>query len=536
MYVPVEKCATSDIRSRLHALRLPSSKPRSESIRLLKEHNVFVLDVEVLPTTTVRGKKHATTPSSIPLSVEYTPPPPPPISKNLFEHVNVFDVTGTETPQAQALTQQTTTDAVFSHAAIRNLVVGGSLNVDGYDIVSEIERIKHLRFLLLQDFESIRVSFDNMRTLFQQTVNQDLPMYNLAHDIAHESFWTTIQFHQTVVFSVQSHSFYGKIEDTTINLDMNFVLEFDQGDTNRSDRFDVRLPHPLDTTVLNIVPVMVTVYFDYNTDTDQYNQVSSISHGYIDSNSPGNVTVYASVLKDLRFSKYQFDIAARYLCTVDDNTITPVRFGSLHKQTFVSENGNVAHQWSDLDNRVDLFTNIVVSSVPMYTDTIDVPLPVPMVDSAIQNVVGFGSVHYTTNIPALNQVVYTTNTPLVYVSETESTTLKIKSTLFKGFQSHSANNIQTMRITTHISYQRGVPNDYVLNVKLSSDTNRITWSTKTPLNPFYFDIIRVNNTDVLPTLVGSQTTWSVSTIGTSHPYSLYIQLNNSYIYDAQVSN
>lgn len=532
MYVPVEKCATSDIRSRLQALNLPHSKPRSESIQLLKDHNVFVLDVEVLPTARGTNKKRST--STLPVQVEQVVQAP--VSKNLFEHVNVFDVTGieTDTPQEQNLTQQTTTDAVFSHAAIRNLVVGGSLNVDGYDIVSEIERIKHLRFLLLQDFESIRVSFDNMRTLFQQTVNQDLPMYNLAHDIAHEAFWTTIRFHQTAAaFSVLSHSFYGKIEDTTINLDMNFVLEFDP-DTTRSDRFDVLLPHPLDTTVLNIVPVMVTVYFDYDSDTEQYNQVSSISHGYIDSESPGYVTVYASVLKDVRFSKYQFDIAARYPCTVDENTITPVRFGSLHKQTFESENGNVAHQWSDVDSRVDLFTNVDVSSVPTSTDTIRVPLPVPMVDSAIRNVVGFGSVHYTTNIPALNRVVYTTNTPLVYVSETDPGTLQIKSTLFKGFQSQSTNNIQTMRIATHVSYQRGVPDDYVLNAKLSN--NKITWNTKTPINPFYFDTIRVNDIDVLDSLIGSQTTWSVSTLGAYPINSLYIKLQNEYIYDQPVSN
>lgn len=535
MYVSVEKCATSDIRCKLRELGLSSSKTRSESIQLLKEHNVFVIDVEVHPSVRQRTNTRHT-----PVVTTQTPSPPQPTDeqRNLFEHVNVFDVTPQQfsTTDRQSLLQSasTTTDAVFSHASIRNLRVGGSLNVDGYNIVNEIERIKRLRFLLLQDFESIRVSFDNMRMVFQNTINQDLPMYNIAHDVAHNSFETTITGFQDTNPIVSSPSFYGKIEDTTLNIDMNFVLDFDPTASNRTDRFSIQLPHALDTSVLSIVPVMVTVYFDHDSETQQYRQVSSISHGYIDRDSPDRVIVYANVLKDSRFTKYQFDVACRYLCTVDAHTISPVRYGSLHKDTFESENGNVSHQWSDVDNRVDLFTNLDVSNVSTSSDTINVRLPVPMIESAIRNVVGFGTVHYTTNIPALNTTTFTTNTPLVYISETEPSVLVVKSSLFKGFR--STNNIQSMKLAVHVSYQKGVSDDYVFNTRLSTSRDRVFWNTKAPINPIYFDEIKVNGVDVLNTLVGSQTTWSVSTLGADSISSLCIKIRNiDYVYDKAVN-
>ena len=525
MYVPVEKCATSDIRSKLQSLGLSSSKTRSESIQLLKEHDVFVIDVRLIPSARSNKRRAPSDRKTEPVVPQETRSQENLFTRNLFEHVNVFDVTPVAEPASTTANQtiQNTTDAVFSYASIRNLRIGGSLNVDGYNIVSEIERIKHLRYLLLQDFESIRVSFDNMRTAFQSTINQDLPMYNIAHEIAHNSFETTITGFQDPAPSVSSPSFYGKIEDTTVNIDMNFVLDFQSND-NTADRFSIRLPHALDTSVLSTVPVMVTVYFDYDSETQQYRQVSSISHGYIEND---RVVVYANVLKDTVFTKYQFDVACRYLCTVDENTMTPVRYGSLHKETFESANGNVSHQWSDIDNRVDLFTNIDVSSVTNESDTIRVKLPVPMTSSAIRSVVGFGTVHYTTNIPALNTVVFTTNTPLVYISDTDPTMLVVKSSLFRGFR--STNNIQTMKVATHVSYQKTVT-DFVFDVR-STEDSRVSWRTRTPVNPIYFDEIKVNDTNVLDTLIGSQTTWSVSTLGGEQPISLYVKLQNEYVYN-----
>lgn len=525
MYIPVEKCATSDIRMRLRELGLPHSKTRSECIRTLQEHDVYVLDVHVVPQKTQKRVL-----VEQPAVMEMVPEP---VSRNnLFTNINVFDVTP-DTPDLISQTQAdaiTTTDAVFSHAAIRNLTVKSSLNVGGYNIVQEIDRIKRLRFLLLQDFESIRVSFDNMRVAFQRTVNQDLPMYNIAHDIAHHSFADTIQFENNVVPNITSPSFYGKIEDSTVNLDMNFVVDFE--DTVRPNRFTIQLPHAMDTQVLSIVPVMVTIYFDYDNETQEYRQVSSISHGYIDKENPDQMVVYASIFKDITFTRFQLDIAARYLCQVDSNTITPMRFGSLHKEQFTHPNGNVAHQWSDVDRRIDLFTNLDVSDIPINTDTIQIPLPVPMVVSPVQQIVGFGSLHYTTYISALSQTVYTTNTPLVYVSESNPSMLVVKSNLFKGFRSNTS-NMQSMKLATHISYQRAIPDNFVYNVTRTSD--RIVWYTRSPINPYYFNIIRVNDTNVLNTLMGSQNKWSVSTLG-ANDVRLRIELNDGYIFDELISN
>lgn len=528
MYIPVEKCATSDIRMRLRELGLPHSKTRSECIRTLKEHDVYVLDVHVVPAKT---QKRTLVEQPVVQPVEFVPEP---VSRNnLFTNINVFDVTPNTTDlvsQTHATDAITTTDAVFSHAAIRNLTVNSSLNVGGYNIVQEIERIKRLRFLLLQDFESIRVSFDNMRVAFQRTVNQDLPMYNIAHDIAHHSFADTIQFENSVVPNIRSPSFYGKIEDSTVNLDMNFVVDFE--DTVRPNRFTIQLPHAMDTQVLSIVPVMVTIYFDYDNETQEYRQVSSISHGYIDKENPDQMVVYASLFKDITFTRFQLDIAARYHCQVDSNTITPMRFGSLHKEQFTHVNGNVAHQWSDVDRRIDLFTNLDVSEIPVNTDTIQIPLPVPMVVSPVQHIVGFGSLHYTTYISALSQTVYTTNTPLVYVSESNPSMLVVKSNLFKGFRSNTS-NMQSMKLATHISYQRAIPDNFVYNVTITSD--RLVWYTRSPINPYYFNVIRVNDTNVLHTLMGSQNKWSVSALG-ANDVRLRIELNDGYIFDEQISN
>ena len=537
MYVSIDKCTTSDIRNRLKEMGLSYSKTRTESIALLKEHHVYVLDVNITHERKKSNKKKTLGPKQTKtqdrnlfanetqdrnLFTNETQ------DRNLFTNVNVFDVTPTDPVTDPIYSGDklalNTTDAVFSHGAIRNLVVSSSLNVGGYNIVQEIDRIKRLRFLLLQDFESIRTAFDNMRVAFQTTVNQDIPMYNIAHDIAHNDFHNTIQFQNNVTPTIHSTSFYGKIEDTTVNMDMNFVLEFEPSDV-RESRFTIQLPHAMDTQVLETVPVMVTVYFDYDTDTGEYGQVSSISHGYIEHDQ---IHVYANVLKDVYFSRFQFDIAARYLCVIDENTMTPMRFGSLHKQSFTGAYGNVSHQWSDVDRRIDLFTNVNVSQINMNTDTLEIPLPVSMVHSIVEQVVGFGSLHYTTNVSALSQTVYTTNTPLVYVSRSNPSTLVVKSSLFKGFMSNT-NNMQTMKLATHVSYQRVIPNDFVYNV--SRDSSRVYWNTQNPVNPYYFDIIRVNDTDVRNTLTGSQTTWSV-VFESTEPVSLYITMNdNSYTYD-----
>lgn len=557
MYVPVEKCATSDIRQCLLDNHLIATKPRSECIRILKENNIYVIDVNVVPKKLKKEKKVFQPQEPLAQYKTLFQPQEPlvqdkklfqpqeplaqdknlfqpqePQDKNLFQHVNVFDVPQNSTQQISQ-TRQQVTDAVFSHAAVRNLTVDSSLNVRGHDILHEIQRIKHLRTLLVQDFEHIRVSFDNMRVAFQKTVNQDLPMYNIAHDIAHNGFEQSIDFLFDGDVEISSPSFYGKIEDSTVNLDMNFVVEFETSTNVRPERFTVDLPHPMDTGVLSIVPVMVTVYFDYDEQTGEYLQVSSISHGYIDKDTPNRVVIYSNVMKDIGFTKFQFDIAARYLCLVDSNTISPVRFGSLHKQTLTSENGNVSHQWSDVDHRIDLFTNLDVSQISTDLDTIRIPLPVPMTNTVIQNIVGFGTLHYTTNIAALQQFVYTTNTPLVYVTQAEPSVLFVKSNLFRGFQQlSSTNNIQTMKLATHVSYQRAVIDDFVYDVAIIN--NRITWKTKSPINPYYFRTIRVNDVDALGSLMGSQTTWSVSTLGEDPVDTFRVELENEYIIELNI--
>lgn len=536
MFVSIDKCTTSDIRNHLKEMGLSYSKTRSESIAILKEHHVYVLDVHVTPSAGKKKPSKTKTPVVIANELDNNNITTFSIdndtSRNLFSTVNVFDVTPTDptTDPTYALDDRslTTTDAVFSHAAIRNLVVNSSLNVGGYNIVQEIDRIKHLRFLLLQDFESIRIAFDNMRVAFQSIVNQDMPMYNIAHDIAHEYFQNTIEFENGITPTISSPSFYGKIEDTTVNLDMNFVVEFH--DQSRVSRFTIQLPHAMDTQVLTMVPVMVTVYFDYNDQTGDYGKVSSISHGYIDQD---RIHVYANVLKDVRFTRFQFDIAARYLCIIDEETITPMRFGSLHKQTSAITYGNVSHQWSDVDRRVDLFTNLNVTQIDINTDTIYIPLPVPMMNSTVHQVVGFGSLHYTTNLNALSQTVYTTNTPLVYISNSNLSLLVVKSNLFKGFMS-IGNNMQTMKLAIHISYQRAIPDDYVYNVY--KDSTRVYWNTRTPINPYYFNIIKVNSINVLDTLTGSQNTWSVVyTSAVIEVTTFNIKLNDDYEYNKSFS-
>lgn len=527
MFVSIDKCTTSDIRNRLKEMGLSYSKTRSESIALLKEHHVYVLDVNV----TSSKKRTSIKPPVVVENNNQNTFALDNESRNLFSTVNVFDVTPTNpvTDPTYALSDQslTTSDAVFSHAAIRNLVVNSSLNVGGYNIVQEIDRIKHLRFLLLQDFESIRIAFDNMRVAFQSVINQDIPMYNIAHDIAHSNFHNTIEFEDGIAPMISSPSFYGKIEDTTVNLDMNFVVEFQNNDA-RVSRFTIQLPHSMDTQILTMVPVMVTVYFEYDNQTGEYGQVSSISHGYIDQD---RIHVYANVLKDTQYSRFQFDIAARYLCVIDEQTITPMRFGSLHKQTMSMAYGNVSHQWSDVDRRVDLFTNVNVTQIGINTDTINIPLPVAMMNSSIQQVVGFGSLHYTTTLSALSQTVYTTNTPLVYISNSNPSMLVVKSNLFKGFMSN-ANNMQTMKLATHISYQRAIVDDFIYNVY--KDSTRVYWSTKTFVNPYYFFTIKVNgDIDVKDTLTGSQTTWSITfaPIDTDNIISFNIKLNDAYEYN-----
>jgi hypothetical protein len=65
MFVSIDKCTTSDIRNHLKEMGLSYSKTRSESIAILKEHHVYVLDVHVTPSAGKRSRPKPRPPWSL---------------------------------------------------------------------------------------------------------------------------------------------------------------------------------------------------------------------------------------------------------------------------------------------------------------------------------------------------------------------------------------------------------------------------------------------------------------------------------------
>jgi len=515
-YLSVAKCSTAVIRKELSRLGLSTTSTRKDSIDILTKKNIIVLDVDALPIKKIKA--------SVPV-VEKTHPLPivadnflnarnyvadQQVDRNLFD---VFEVT-TPSNFSPVPKDIIATDAAFSSLLIQQLEIGSKLIVNGYDILDEIKRIKQLRGLLLERFENIKASFDNIKGSVLSATNVNLPMYNIANDIAFESFYKTFELIGTQppnTFEITDASFYGKIEDSTVNADMNFTITF-LSDI-RSDKFTIKLPYSYDTFNLDIIPVMVIVYFGY--DGTEYRFKSTISHGYIHKDKPDQLVVYCSLFNDTINTKFQIDIALRYFCIIDNETISPFRFSSLHKKSIVTVYGNVEHQWSALDNRIELFTNIDISKpIDSQSDSIFIELPVPMADEPITQVVGYGAIHFTTKIQALNQFVYTTNTPLVFISNTDTSRLCLKSSLLTGFKS-TENGLQTMKAAIHIIYLKTQTRDVIHSVNSGSvyykpgDSVQLSWKTLNPVNPYYFEFITINTINVKNTLVGSQTNWSV---------------------------
>ena len=520
-YLSVDKCATSALRGELDKLGLPSTKPRKACIDLLRKNGVIVIEVDKDP-----GGKPKAPPKAKTRGAQQAP------QTSDRDFINVFDVPTTvvdnnTTDQPvpgpgtvefiQNVNVINTTDAMFSNALVNTLHVGTNLYVGGYDITDEMSRLTRLRMLLLEDFENIRAVFTNMKVAFQNTLNQNLPMYNIAHDIAFDSFHTTFIFDQIGPgYQLQDPSFYGRLEDTTVNAEMNLTIQFDESTLQRPDRFTIDLPYKLDTSVVEIVPVMVTTYFGYDSGTDEYAFRSSISHGYIHKDDPSRLVVYCSLLKDKVYNRFQMDIALRYFGILENDVLSPCRFSAMYGRNAETIEGNlVKHHWTTLDDRVELFTTVDVVSVPPNSDTIYVDLPRPMAPSPIMNVVGYGTVHYTTSFDNLNVVVYTSNTPLVYIANDNPSQVCVKSSLLKGFNSVN-NPIQTMKISLNVMYMHTHSLDLVQSVSSDKalyspgDVVTIQWETKMSINSYYFDIISVNGSSVRSMLVGSQRSWRIT--------------------------
>lgn len=549
-YLSIDKCATSYLRSELEKLGLPNTKPRRACIDLLRKHGVIVIEVEP-EVDQVKPKQSKTK-----VTQERVTQQNQRGGTTDRDFINVFDVSTTPLTNEFVPGQGTgtmeflnnnnvinTTDAMFSSALINTLTVGTNLYVNGFNITEEMTRIKHLRMLLLEDFENIRTVFTNMKVAFQNTLNQNLPMYNVAHDIAFESFYTTFQFTQSgPEYTVTDPSFYGRLEDTTVNAEMNLTVVFEESDLQRPDKFTIDLPYMFDTAVLEMVPVMVTTYFGYNDVSGEYAFRSSISHGYIHKDDPTRLTVFCSLLGDKVYNRFQFDIALRYFGLLENEILAPCRFSSMYGRNTTSTSGNtIDHQWTILDNRVELFTNVNVVSVPDGTDTIYVDLPKPRNVSPVTNIIGYGTVHYTTSFNNLNVVVYTSNTPLVYITNDDPTRVCIKSSLLKGFNAVN-NPVQTLKAALHISYMHSQSLDLVHSVHSDKlfyepgDLVTIRWETKMPINSYYFDTISVNGTNVRPMLMGSQRSWYVTwtvpnEMSTNDPILILIQ-STSYNFES----
>ena len=213
--------------------------------------------------------------------------------------------------------------------------------------------------------------------------------------------------------------------------------------------------------------------------------------------------------------KFKLFVNFKYFSKLDEDTLSPVRFSSLHykeeKQTETTDEIDVKWQWTVLDNRIQLLGNFLVTAPK--TQTLKVRLPVIANMIPAMEIIGYGRIAY--GIDPLGVDVFSSNTPLVFIAKDDSEHLQIKSMLFDSIP-------QKYHIATHITYIKNYDNEiteitFDKQFYMPGDTIKLSFKTRTPVNSFYLGnillfapwIYAAEGENISHSLYGSQKRWSL---------------------------
>lgn len=490
MLVPLRDCPTSLLRKELVKLGLTTEGTRTQVIQRLSEHTPVVELAKALEKApeapVVEHEKDLVIEK--PAMRDYDPISPYIPIQSLERSGHIL------------------TDAAYTVLDCKHIRSVETLQVSNVDIVVEIEDIRELKRNLVQDYLALKRDLEHVRASLENTFNRDLYLYNVSKEIT----WNDLEQHIQMPGTAQilDAQFFGKIEDTTIHATLTFEIQKDPYGTD--DTFVINLPAMYDAR-LGLCPIMALVHSNYDEATGEYLSESTQCHAYIRADNPSQMTVFCPVLRD-EYTRLRGTITMRYLATLEDGLITPARLSSMwYREGHSERNHRVYHHWTVMEDRVELFTNVVMESEMDGIDVVHVELPVPCSDDRYIDVVGYGVINYTIHG---SNVIYSSNTPLVRISQKDTRTLQIKSSLMLN-----VNNYNSMTVATHIVYTRKVNQDLVYGLTTQEKFVKalqlvhVSFRTTVPVNAYYFKELRAvtehGDTISIPTskLDGLQTDW-----------------------------
>ena len=490
MLVPLRDCPTSLLRKELVKLGLTQDGTRTQVIQRLSDHTP-VVDISIRAGEETPMQLVETEPKQQfvePLAKNYDPISPYIPIQNLERSGHIL------------------TDAAYSVLDCKHIRSVETLQVSDVDIVVEIEDIRELKRSLVEDYLALKRDLEHVRTSLENTFNRDLYLYNVSKEIT----WNDLEYHIQMPGNAQilNAQFFGKIEDTTIHATLTFEIQKDPFGTD--DSFMVNLPAMYDAR-LGLCPIMALIHSNYDETTGEYLSESTQCHAYIRGENPNQMKVFCPVLRD-EYTRLRGTITMRYLANLDPDMITPARLSSIwYSETLSERNHHVYHHWTILEDRVELFTNVVMESEMDGIDVVNVELPVHCSDDRYIDVVGYGVVNYTIHG---SNVIYSNNTPLVRISQKDTRTLQIKSALMLN-----VNNYNSMTVATHIVYTRKVNQDLVYGLTTQErfvkalQLVHVFFRTTVPVNAYYFKELKAvsehgDSISIPPSkLNGLQTDW-----------------------------
>lgn len=494
MLVPLRDCPTSLLRKELVKLGLTDEGTRTQVIQRLSEHT---------PVVSFQAPEKA--PENVPEEAFEKVPEPEKIFQE--KQNRDYDPISPYIPiQNLERSGHILTDAAYTVLDCKHIRSVETLQVSNVDIVVEIEDIRELKRNLVQDYLALKRDLEHVRASLENTFNRDLYLYNVSKEIT----WNDLEQHIQMPGTAQilNADFFGKIEDTTIHATLTFEIQKDPFGTD--DSFVINLPARYDAR-LGLCPIMALIHSNYDETTGEYLSESTQCHAYIRADNPTQMTVFCPVLRD-EYTRLRGTITMRYLASLDEGLITPARLSSMwYREGYSERNHRVYHHWTVMEDRVELFTNVVMESEMDGIDVVHIELPVPCSDDRYIDVVGYGVINYTIHG---SNVIYSSNTPLVRISQQDTRTLQIKSALMLN-----VNNYNTMTVATHIVYTRKVNQDLVYSlitqerfVKALQPVH-VSFRTTVPVNAYYFKELKAvtehGDTISIPTskLDGLQTDW-----------------------------
>ena len=516
-YVLIDKCPTHVLRTKLATFNIEcKNKRRNELISLLKSRGVLILEAQNV------SESHSTKSFIMCSNPSYSDIPhgdcltTSSVDRNddwvLIDGSKSVDYESPTKVPIETLAKRPTpkySDARFTDVTVlNNLEIGENLFVNSVNMTKEIADVKVLKDSVEQNMSDLNGSVQVMRNVIESFPNKQLSVYNIASEISYSNYKDMIS--PSSIF-IEDASFFGRLEDSTVHLDLQFTIS----NIFPYDEFTLDLPYEIDG-ILNVIPATVVVYFNFNEDDKTWGSKSFISQAYINSNiSKNKLFIHSTLFKDplVPLNKFKIFVNLKYFSKLDEDTLSPVRFSSLHyieEQQIIHDTIDVKWQWTVLDNRIQLLGNFVVSSPS--TQTIEVQLPVIASMVPAMDIIGYGRISY--GIDPLGVDVFASNTPLVMISKQKPDKLQVISMLF-------SNDSNVYHISTHITYMKNYENE-IISITFDrmyyqpGSVIKMSFKTRTPINSFYLSEITlfspwspVSGEIIADKLYGSQKRWFI---------------------------